>query len=173
MAQLLLTTLRERLGLAGFDLVQPFQVGWYNRVVAEEYHLPDYGRPAAFGVIIGANKNLWKAFLKSLKRGEVREHPLDHYTEQCISESLIRETLREVVGSRGSSGGLPAFEIRYSHHWGPTLKKVAIQRLAHVSNLAFLNQTCHLSVHPVYGAYISLKAASTGQSFPAPSPSSC
>jgi len=169
MTSVLPPALRKRLKATGFDLIEPFCVSWYNGVVQKEYQVEDFGRQRSLGVVIGANKNLWGAFLRSMKEDpslQALDHPLDVYTERCISEDLVREALVDSGLSSAGTSHHPAVEIFYSHHWGPTQRKIAIQRMAHVASLAFLNEACHLNVHPTFGSYISLKACSERDSFP-------
>src|SRR5262249_52174813 len=51
---------------AGFDLVQPFQVGWYNAAVHPAYRLPDFARPRALGILIGNTRALWPRLLAAV-----------------------------------------------------------------------------------------------------------
>jgi len=152
-----------RLAPLGFDLVAPFRTSWYNPYVDSDYKLNDFRRHgAALGFVVGANKHLWDVFLKYLAADPAtrahEEHPLDKYVEQAITQDLVRNVLHN-AGFTALSGSSSCSEIRFSHHWNLGDKKVAIQRLAHVSGLAYLNETCHLNIHPIHGPYITLRAS--------------
>ncbi len=128
---------------AGFDLVQPLQVGWYNDAVAADYRLPDLGRPSALAVLIGNTRALWPPFIAALRAQRALlfdTDPIDRYTVEQL-EPVLRQ--------------LEATEMRWAHDLPP--RRIAIQRLAHVAGLAYLSPT-NLSVHPVYGPWIALRA---------------
>lgn len=138
---------------AGFDLIQPLAVGWYNACVEGALRLEDFGVSAHLAVIIGNTRAVWPRFSDAVRRDPELlslEHPLQAYTERCIT--------RAVEGV-----GVPA-SLRWSHDTGERL--VAMQRLAHVAGLAHLSES-HLSVHPTYGPWIGLRAV---VSFRAPGP---
>lgn len=129
---------------AGLDLVSPLQVRGYNEVVEAGFRLPDFGRARALAVLIGNTKAIWRPFLDALgsrPRLLDDDHPLDTYISQAIHDAL------QPLGDR--------WELRWAHRSAP--RPVAMQRLAHVSGLAHLAPS-HLSVHPVYGPWISLRA---------------
>ena len=125
--------------------MQPFQVAGYNRVVDEELRLPDLGRSSALGVLIGNTRALWPCFLDAVRknpRALDEDHPLDRYVGAAVLRAL------RPVGHR--------WEARFAHE--PPPRRVAMQRLAHVSGLAYLSPS-HLSVHAAYGPWIALRAA--------------
>jgi hypothetical protein len=140
--QTVLADLRDRCGPAGLDLVQPFQVAWYNRAVDEAYRLPDLGAPSALGVLIGNTQAIWPHFLEALGAFRDRPQPLDAYVEAGVLRALEPITLRH--------------EVRFAHD--PPPRRVAMQRLAHLSGLAYLSPS-HLSVRATYGPWIALRAA--------------
>lgn len=137
--------LRQGCEAAGFDLVQPLQVGWYNAVVSGSLQLADFGSPAHLAVVIGNTRALWPKFLAALRAEPellAAPHPLYRYTERAIAAACAH---------------LPQpLSLRWSHAGGEEL--VAMQRLAHVAGLAYLSES-QLSVHPVYGPWIGLRAA--------------
>jgi methylmalonic aciduria homocystinuria type C protein len=149
-----LEQLRRSCETAGFDLVQPLQVGWYNALVTGSLRLEDFGSPTHLAVIIGNTRALWPKFLAALRADPellAAPHPLYRYTEQAIAAACA---------------GLPQpLSLRWSHAGGAGL--VAMQRLAHVAGLAYLSES-QLSVHPLYGPWIGLRAA---LSFALPGPS--
>ena len=137
--------LRRECAAAGFDLVQPLQVGWYNAQVSGSLRLEDYGSPANLALVIGNTRALWAPFLRALRSDPAllsAAHPLYTYTEQCIT--------------RAASGLARPWCLRWSHAGGERL--VAMQRLAHVAGLAYLSES-QLSVHAEYGPWIGLRAA--------------
>ncbi len=130
---------------AGFDLVQPLQVGWYNALVDGGLRLEDFGAPENLAVVVGNTCALWPKFMATLraKPGLLDElNPLQGYTESQLRGAALR-------------AGVPC-SIRFSHEGGERL--VAMQRLAHVAGLAYLSET-HLSVHPIFGPWLALRAA--------------
>jgi cyanocobalamin reductase (cyanide-eliminating) / alkylcobalamin dealkylase len=150
----------SRCAAAGLDLVQPFQVTWYDGVVVDAFRLPDLGRPSALGVLVGNTRALWPRFLAALRadaRALDESHPLDTYVRAAVLGAL------EPLAHR--------WEARFSFE--PPPRRVAMQRLAHVSGLAYLSPS-HLSVHVTYGPWIALRAAVVidieGPSGPSPDP---
>jgi methylmalonic aciduria homocystinuria type C protein len=137
--------LRGSCSEAGFDLIQPLAVGWYNDSVEGALRLEDFGASAHLAVVIGNTRALWPRFCDAVRRDPELlslEHPLEAYTERSITRAV-------------DAVGIPA-SLRWSHDVGQRL--VAIQRLAQAAGLAFLSRS-HLSVHPTYGPWIALRAA--------------
>jgi methylmalonic aciduria homocystinuria type C protein len=138
---------------AGFDLVAPLQLGWYNQRVDAAFRLTDFGSPRHLGLVIGNTRALWEKFLAALAADPElarAEQPLDSYTEQCLTRAL-------------AALELPA-NVRFAHSIGH--ERVAMQALAHAAGLAYLSES-HLSVHALYGPWIGLRA---GVSFGVPGP---
>lgn len=134
-----------RCASAGLDLTQPFAVDWYNRVVDGAFRLPDLGRSSTLGVLIGNSRELWPCFLEALRTRSCaldEEHPLDSYVRAAVMRALQSLAYR--------------FEVRFAHE--PPPRRVAMQRLAQVSGLAYLSPS-HLSVHATYGPWVALRAA--------------
>lgn len=130
---------------AGFDLVQPLRVGWYNRGVEGSLRLEDFGSEQHLAVVVGNTRALWPIWLDALAHDPAlaaSADPLDAYTERCLARAV-------------AALGVPA-TVRFAHEVGDG--RVAMQRLAHAAGLAFLTET-HLSVHPTYGPWIALRAA--------------
>jgi methylmalonic aciduria homocystinuria type C protein len=153
-AGLVVEKLSQACAEAGFDLVKPLQVGWYNERVTGTLKLEDFGSAAHLAVVIGNTRALWPKFLRALRRQPellAAPHPLHSYTEQSISRAV-------------SLLGLPV-SVRWSHAGGTGL--VAMQRLAQAAGLAYLAES-QLSVHATYGPWIALRAA---LSFALPGPS--
>jgi methylmalonic aciduria homocystinuria type C protein len=140
-----LAALRSACEAAGFDLLQPLQVGWYNAQVSGNLRLEDYGSPSKLAFVIGNTRALWPKFLAALRAEPAllsEAHPLYAYTEHCLTRAAAL---------------LPArWTLRWSHAGGALL--VAMQRLAHAAGLAYLSES-QLSVHAQYGPWIGLRAA--------------
>lgn len=136
---------RERCFQAGLDLLQPFEVAEYNRAVEALYRIPDYGRSSALGLLIGNTRSLWPRFRAALHaRPQLldEEHPLDTFVKEQVLGAL------QPLADR--------WEARWAHE--PPPRRVAMQRLAHISGLAYLSPS-YLSVHVIYGPWIALRAA--------------
>ena len=137
--------LRSRCSPAGVDLVQPFQIAWYNRASGDAFKLPDLGRSSALGVLLGNTRALWPRFLDWLRASPQRldeNHPLDRYVGEVVLQALQPLVHR--------------WEVRFAHE--PPPRRVAMQRLAHLSGLAYLSPS-HLNVHFMFGPWIALRAA--------------
>jgi cyanocobalamin reductase (cyanide-eliminating) / alkylcobalamin dealkylase len=149
----IIETVQRGCARAGFDLVQPLQVGWYNTRVAAPLRLESFGSGANLGLVVGNTRALWPAFLEALAADAAlaaSPHPLDTYTARCLA---------------GLTTGLGcAASLRLAHDTGQGL--VAMQQLADAAGLAYLTET-HQSVHPVFGPWLALRAAI---SFPVPGP---
>ena len=75
---------------AGLDLLQPFQVKWYNDTVEAEHRLLDLNRDDALGVLIGNTKAIWPRFIQWLQADKTRlalDNPLDSYVMQAIERA--------------------------------------------------------------------------------------
>lgn len=128
----------------GLDLLAPFAVGWYQRIVAPEHRLPELRGPGGLAFVVGSTAALWAPFGRALAADAVLAadpDPLERHVER-------------VIGAAVAALGVRA-EVRYAHE--PPPRRVAIQRAAHVAGLAWLGPA-HLAVHPVYGPWIALRA---------------
>ncbi len=147
----------ERLAATGLDLVAPLALGTYNRAVPESLRLP--AKDDRLALVVGNTRVLWPLFLKTLHRQldlQRASDPLDRYVEQGLARALE---------------GLPVLDVRFAHE--PPPRRVAIQRAADQAGMASLSPA-HLSVHPIYGPWIALRAlvildlpAPTGSAWPA------
>ena len=126
---------------AGFDLVHPFGVAWYNDAVEQRYRLEDFGRPRALGLLIGNTRALWPVFIRAAEVEAGDADPLDRYAERVVASVV------EQLGIRA--------EARYAAMSEPRL--VALQRLADVTGFAYLSPS-HLNIHPVYGPWFGMRA---------------
>jgi methylmalonic aciduria homocystinuria type C protein len=148
---------------AGFDIVHPFRVDTYNKGVEAPLRLPDFGRTAALGLLVGNTRFLWDVFLRALRLEPSRlegPHPLDRYAMDRIRAAA--KTLDAV------------HTIRWAHDAPPAA--LPVQRIAHAAGLAWLSPS-HLSVHPIFGPWLAFRAvivvneeSSLLDSKPAPDP---
>jgi hypothetical protein len=132
-----------RCAALGFDLVQPFAVGWYNDAVDIEYRLA--AAPDRLGLLIGNTRALWEPFLAAWRAEAVLRadpNPVDCYTASRIG-ALVAELRLDG-------------ELRFAHE--PPPRRLAVQRLADVSGLAPLSPV-GLNIHPRFGPWIGLRAA--------------
>jgi len=136
--------LTSHLRLFGFDLIQPFAVGWYNEAVEEALQLPDYGDASRLGLLIGNSRALWPVFLDALREDPTllqARNPIETYVMRVVDAGLRGLTIRCCA--------------RWAHSIGRDM--VAMQRLAEISGLAAL-APANLSVHPDFGPWIALRA---------------
>jgi cyanocobalamin reductase (cyanide-eliminating) / alkylcobalamin dealkylase len=129
---------------SGFDLSGSLPVGAYNEGVASVPRLPDFGRARSLAVVIGSTRAFWPPFRAALRNGEVppdEENPVERFTTA---------RLRRAADETGAG-----YDMRFAHETGPRI--VAIQRLAELAGLAWLAPS-NLSIHPVYGPWIALRA---------------
>ena len=146
-ASLIVDRVRAACTRAGFDLVQPLRIGWYNGQVEGCLRLEDFGSAEHLALLVGNTRALWPVWLDALASDPelaACADPLDTYTERELSRAI-------------DGVGVPA-ALRFAHEAGE--RRVAIQRLAHAAGLAYLTET-HLSVHPTYGPWIALRAVVT------------
>jgi methylmalonic aciduria homocystinuria type C protein len=139
------TALRTRCESAGLDIVHPLRLDWFNDGVEPSLRLPDGGRARALALVIGNTRALWPAFLAAMQSDEALrdvEHPLDTYVERALTDAA-RQSIAD------------SHVILWAHRMMPA--PIAIQRVAHASGLAYLSPS-HLSVHPVYGPWLALRA---------------
>lgn len=138
--------LAARLAPLGIDLVQPLATRWYDEQVAAEYRLPrPAGRDDALALVVASTRAFWTPFLAELAREPARldePDPIDRYVRASVTAALAEMKLAHVV--------------RFS--FDPPPRRVAMQRLAHVSGLAPLTPGM-LCVHPVHGPWLALRAA--------------
>ncbi|HWN72011.1 MAG TPA: hypothetical protein VNM90_30435 [Haliangium sp.] len=127
----------------GLDLARPLCASWYNQAADPDHRLPDHGRASTLAVILGNTRALWPHLADALSADAgLASHPdpVDAYCERVVREAM--------------AGIAEPWLVRFAHEPPP---RIAIQRLAHVAGLAHLAPT-HLSVHPVYGPWIALRA---------------
>lgn len=135
----------RRCRACGLDLTAALRVERYNEEVAPWLRLPDFGRPGSLAIVVGNTRAMWPPFLRALRadaRLAADEHPIEAFASDRVRRAA-------------AAAGWP-HEIRWAHDVVSGV--VAIQQLAQVAGLAHLAPS-HLSVHPVYGPWIALRAA--------------
>jgi len=96
--------LRRASSAAGFDLVQPLQVGWYNARVAGTLQLEEYGSPTNLALVIGNTRELWPKFLNSLRtEPRLRDFPAGAGAPMAASAAPVPIQSGE-PGAVGTSG---------------------------------------------------------------------
>lgn len=155
----LATILKCRFGL---DILQPLALGWYNSNLdgtARSSAIPAQGRAGqnALTLIVGNSGLLWNRFLSACAQTDselLRQlHPLNAYVEHSVQ-----------TGIKSALPGIPFSSLRiFWSHSRAQLEGgegfVAMQRMANYSGLAYLDEISHLSYHPVYGPWFSLRCA--------------
>lgn len=139
----LLNTLKEKFLKHGMELFSFFRVEDYNRQVETKHHLPQFEK--SFGILIGNTRTIWPLFQNHLKvfpRWKESENPFDEFIESSVSQCLDAFPL--------------SHEIRFAHK--PQPFHIAFQKLAQIAGVAYLSQS-HLSIHPKWGPWFSLRAA--------------
>jgi methylmalonic aciduria homocystinuria type C protein len=129
---------------SGFELSGWLPVGTYNQSIDGLAPLPDFGRSRSLAVVVGNTRAFWEPFVAALRGGEIaadEANPVERFTTTRLCRAA------EESGAAG--------EIRFAHEVGPRL--VAIQRLAELAGVAWLSPS-HLSIHPVYGPWVALRA---------------
>ena len=139
----LTSAIAARCAAAGLDLSASCAAADYNQRVTEAYRLPDFGRRRALVILIGNTRAMWPHVLAG---AAPRQDPVDEHVAHTI-----RAAVADVTGPHGI-----AYELRFSPE--PPPRRVAMQQLADVAGLAWLSPS-HLSVHPMFGPWIGLRAA--------------
>ena len=131
--------------LAGFDLVQAFNLEHYNAAAPEGERLDDHVRPDALGILLGNTRQLWPVFTRAYAADAALQsaaQPLDSYVVTRLTAVLAEATDARV-------------QLVFSHVTTP--RAFPIQRLAEHVGLAALSPS-HLVIHPVHGPWLALRA---------------
>ena len=142
----------------GLDIAIGLTLQDYNRAVESDgLALPTFGRNTTLAVLLGSSKAIWPPFIAALRAatplGQLdnqakHDGPLNAYVVGATC-SLVHKILTP-LGLR--------YELRYAHEVEEG-RLVAMQKLAHLSGVAYLHPSCGLNVHAKYGpwhAYRSL-----------------
>lgn len=152
-----LSAFETSLTASGIDVVQPFDVRWYNTYIQEEglplKPLPTFGRKSgAAGVLLGNSKALWPAFLTWLGKQPspaAVADPLDTYLRAAVEQAM------DLVGKK-SVGGPIESDIVWPWEGGARL--CSMQRVAVCSGLCYHDSETQLAVHPIFGAWLAFRA---------------
>lgn len=137
--------LAARCAAGGFDLAQSLSVGWYNASVEPEHRLPDFGRDDALALLVGNTRGAWPHFLDWLRERPARLEAGDPF------DSFVTDTIGAAIAAEIRA----PHQVRWAHR--PEPHHVGFQRLAECAGLAW-QSPAWLSVHPVYGPWIALRA---------------
>eukprot|EP00899_Mesostigma_viride_P001937 jgi/Mesvir1/11744/Mv00118-RA.1 len=143
----------------------PLSLQWYNDKIPSHLRLSPFGhKDNVLAVVIGNTNSMWEKFKQAL-RNEMGGHMPCLDDASTGSELPLRtcanpidEYVRRAV-CRAVSEAAPGVStaLYWQQDIEPT-KLVAMQRMAHIARMAYLCDTCHLCIHPVYGPWISLRA---------------
>ena len=107
---------------------------------------------SALVVLIGNSASVWRPFLNACAHDAsllTDPHPLQCYLQRNIETALSTNTT--------------SYRVYWSHCTAELVSGgrgyVAMQRMAECSGLAYLDHTSHLSIHPVFGPWFSLRCA--------------
>lgn len=156
-------------GSSGFDLVHAGALSTYNDRVEPQWQLPvptDSSLSDHLVVIVGNTRRLWPTFQKQLTQtAPLVAHPLDRWTVDILGPAFARAA---------ALLGVSEPVVRYAFE--PPPRRIAMQRLAHLTGMAHLGPA-HLLVHPQYGPWFALRAAAVYSVAPpspaAPAPNPC
>jgi len=169
-----ISAFKSTLETYGIDIVQPLALSWYNNCLPEHAlasQIPilppptEYSNPKddALTIIIGNSKALWPKFLECCASDP---HPLNTYIERSINAALAQSFLAELPPPPSSNSSSSPLCDNYKIYWSHRTAKlrggegfVAMQRMAECCALAYLDHTCHLSFHPTFGPWFSLRCA--------------
>ncbi|MEN9577183.1 MAG: hypothetical protein RJA70_192 [Pseudomonadota bacterium] len=138
------------LARTGIDLVTPFAV---DGDACQLFPFERFGKSRTLGFLIGNTRALWAPFRKwTAEQSPLPPEPLDTYVETAV--------LQAVADLTTSSGSASA--VYWSHRTDYPLGAgesgaIPVQRLARHIGFASLAPV-QLSVHPVYGPWVSLRA---------------
>lgn len=142
---------------AGFDLLAPLEVGWYNgeehiAPLPECHKLP--GPAGALCLLVANTGALWAPFVRWTADRLAKEptwldgpqDALDQYTAEVVQKAV-------------SASGVAGSEVVYAFE---TLEKegrsVSVTTAAHVAGLAHYHQESQRSVHAQFGPWIAYRA---------------
>ena len=104
---------------------------------------------------------MWDPFIKAYNHNEwnlqQEDHPLEKYVEAAVAHALsaagiaipTTPTRRVYWSHQKAMLGKDPLRLKEEH--------IAMQRMAAASHLAHLDHTSHLSIHPEYGPWFSLR----------------
>jgi hypothetical protein len=165
---------------AGFDLLAPFAVGWYNEhpEIAKLEGLHKLNAPAGcLAFIVGNSRALWPPFTRWVGQqlaGEARaQRELERFrqgssygrlavpnfleTQPDVLDEYTRRVVRGVLGAPGLRDfGEPQVYFAYETVEAQG-RAVSVTTAAHVAGLAFYNAEHQRSVHATLGPWIAYR----------------
>lgn len=140
-------SLRSRLSRRGLDLLAALNTAWEEEI-ADPALLSIPGFPdGAYAAVIGNTRGMWETFVEAIRRDPGRleqSDPLDTWVEE-----QVRSALRPVAID---------YRILWGHEPSTSGAYPPLQQYAERAGLASVSET-QLSVHPLYGPWIALRAA--------------
>ncbi|KAG5191547.1 hypothetical protein JKP88DRAFT_251426 [Tribonema minus] len=168
----------------GLDLSASLRCEWYNSLVKPPMHLAvGSNGGVSLAVLLGNSVAFWPPLLATLREKKWQpddaavepaaaadaannccqdlpgerswgKHPIDAYVMEVVSAAV-----RELRASDALPAEARAAEVKlYWAHETARGRLVAIQRMAHVSGLAWLHDKTHLCLHPEVGPWLALRA---------------
>jgi hypothetical protein len=138
--------------------VEPLALDWYNACLPPEAAasaIPPQSPAGATALVllVGNSAAIWRPFVAACAADPsllASLHPLETYMERCIDNSLL-----PILASLGPR------RLFWSHSQatlaGGKRGFVAMQRMAECCGMAYLDHTSHLSMHPSFGPWFSLR----------------
>ncbi len=153
----IITRLARRLRQFGLDIAHPF-----TAVGLETFTFETFGRDRALAVLVANTKAIWPHVVSRAAqpgRGSAADHPVDTLVTSAVRAALAEEALEH--------------RVWWAHE---LLEPLPIQRIAMEAGLAHL-APCHLSIHPLHGPWIALRAVivldTDGPTEGSPAPDPC
>ena len=136
----------EKLAGAGFDIVAPLKLRWYNEIAPDSAKIAPGGAMGddALVILVGNSKVLWPLFKDAHNsRPEIGDaaHPVDTYVDIEVNRAFRGKIRRQF----------------YAHETKPG-RLVAVQRMANVAGVAHLDERSHMSIHPHLGPWLAFRA---------------
>jgi hypothetical protein len=117
----------------GYEIIYPF--------LTQDYHSKQFKiNRTAF--MVCNTKAFWNKFVKRLKKEALSSNPVDETVEKDIS-SIFQESDKVTIFYSHK---------RYENEFIP------FQKIAHQTGMAYFDKTSHLSIHPTYGPWFSMRA---------------
>ena len=151
-------TLARACAARGLDVAAACSTGAYDAAAPTRARIGARGRAtSALMVVVGNSKALWPAFADALARDGTMT--VDAYCERVVRDAAV-DAIEVARGFKRRAGEDSSRGVRI--FWASDVeegKVIAIQRLAHVANCAWLDENTHQSIHPLHGPWCAFRAA--------------
>ena len=142
----------------GLDLAAPFNTKWYNDSIAEDHlmmkPLPHFGRPdGALAFIVGSSRNVWQHFLRYSPRTAFPDLP-KACVGICAFDQFVEDAMYIAV-ERAKTDPKMGRTYAFAHAME---NDYAFQRAAAIAAMTDLDPLTNLCIHPIYGAWVSMRA---------------